>query len=53
MVAVVLYDLGGASPLMRIVSLVVLGVTFYVGGLWYQRMLAVGRDAAKQDSGRG
>lgn len=38
---VLLYDLGGASPLARIVSLVVLGVTFYVGGLLYQRMLAV------------
>lgn len=37
---VLLYDLGGASPLTRIVSLVVLGVTFYVGGLLYQRMLA-------------
>jgi uncharacterized membrane protein len=38
---VLLYDLGGASPLARIVSLVVLGITFYVGGLLYQRMLAV------------
>jgi uncharacterized membrane protein len=37
---VMLYDLGGASPLTRIVSLVALGVTFYVGGLLYQRMLA-------------
>jgi uncharacterized membrane protein len=48
---VLLYDLGEAPPLIRIVSLVVLGVTFYVGGLWYQRMLAVGRDAPMQDSG--
>ena len=48
---VLLYDLGGASPLTRIVSLAVLGVTFYVGGLWYQRMLAVGRDTTKQASG--
>jgi predicted membrane protein DUF2339 len=39
---VLLYDLGGASPMIRIISLVVLGVTFYVGGLLYQRMLAVG-----------
>jgi hypothetical protein len=39
---VLLYDLGGASPLTRIVSLVVLGVTFYIGGLLYQRMLAAG-----------
>jgi uncharacterized membrane protein len=38
---VLLYDLGGASPLARIISLVALGVTFYVGGLLYQRMLAV------------
>ena len=40
---VLLYDLGGASPLARIISLVALGVTFYVGGLLYQRMLAVGQ----------
>jgi uncharacterized membrane protein len=39
-VKVMLYDLGGASPMARIVSLVVLGVTFYVGGLLYQRLLA-------------
>jgi hypothetical protein len=39
-VKVMLYDLGGASPLARIISLVVLGVTFYAGGLLYQRMLA-------------
>jgi hypothetical protein len=37
---VLLYDLGGASPLTRIVSLVVLGVTFYLGGLLYQRLVA-------------
>jgi hypothetical protein len=37
---VLLYDLGGASPLTRIVSLVVLGVTFYLGGLLYQRLPA-------------
>jgi len=42
-VKVLLYDLGGASPLTRIISLVVLGVTFYAGGLLYQRMLAVGQ----------
>jgi uncharacterized membrane protein len=40
---VLLYELGGASPLARIVSLVALGVTFYVGGLLYQRMPAVGQ----------
>ncbi len=38
---VLLYDLGGASPLARIVSLFILGVIFYLGGLLYQRMLAV------------
>jgi uncharacterized membrane protein len=37
---VLLYDLGGASPLTRIISLVVLGVTFYLGGLLYQRLVA-------------
>ena len=42
-VKVLLYDLGGAAPLTRIISLVVLGVTFYAGGLLYQRMLAVGQ----------
>jgi hypothetical protein len=41
-VKVLLYDLGGASPLTRIVSLVVLGVTFYLGGLLYQRLPAAG-----------
>jgi uncharacterized membrane protein len=39
-VKVMLYDLGGASPMARIVSLVVLGITFYIGGLLYQRLLA-------------
>ena len=42
-VKVMLYDLGGASPLARIASLVVLGVTFYVGGLLYQRLQAPAR----------
>ena len=40
---VMLHDLGGASPLARIVSLVVLGVTFYVGGLLYQKLQAATR----------
>jgi uncharacterized membrane protein len=39
---VLLYDLSGAPPVPRIVSLVVLGVTFYFGGLLYQRMLGEG-----------
>lgn len=37
---VLLYDLRGAQPLARIISLVVLGVTFYVGGMFYQRLAA-------------
>jgi len=36
---VLLYDLSGASPFARIIGLVVLGVTFYVGGMLYQRLL--------------
>lgn len=43
-VKVMLYDLGGASPMARIISLVVLGVTFYIGGLLYQRLQAAGGD---------
>ena len=39
---VLLYDLSGAPPVARIVSLVVLGVTFYFGGMLYQRMLGSG-----------
>jgi len=37
-----LFDLSGAAPLARVVSLVILGVTFYVGGMLYQRMLKAG-----------
>ncbi len=37
---VLLYDLSGASTIARIIGLVVLGVTFYVGGMLYQRLLA-------------
>jgi uncharacterized membrane protein len=36
---VLLYDLSGAPPVARIVSLVVLGVAFYAGGLLYQKIL--------------
>jgi uncharacterized membrane protein len=43
-VKVLLYDLGGASPTTRIISLVVLGVTFYLGGLLYQRVMAASRE---------
>lgn len=38
-VKVLLLDLSGASPVARIVSLLVLGFIFYFGGLMYQRML--------------
>ncbi len=38
-VKVLLYDLSGASTIARIIGLVVLGVTFYVGGMLYQRLL--------------
>ena len=37
---VLLYDLSGASTIARIIGLVVLGVTFYAGGMLYQRLLA-------------
>jgi hypothetical protein len=36
---VLLYDLKDAQPLWRIVSLLLLGVMFYAGGMLYQRML--------------
>jgi len=39
-VKVLLYDLSGASTIARIIGLLVLGVTFYVGGMLYQRLLA-------------
>jgi uncharacterized membrane protein len=35
---VLLYDLSGAAPLVRIASLMVLGVTLYVGGWLYRRV---------------
>lgn len=47
---VLLSDLSGAQPLARIVSLVVLGATFYVGGLFYQRLMTARRDAAGLDA---
>jgi hypothetical protein len=37
-VKVLLYDLSGADPLVRIGCLVVLGITLYAGGLLYQKM---------------
>jgi uncharacterized membrane protein len=40
-----LYDLSGAAPLTRIASLVVLGISFYVGGGLYQRLPKAGKGA--------
>ena len=37
---VLLFDLSGAPAIARIIGLVVLGLTFYVGGMLYQRLLA-------------
>jgi uncharacterized membrane protein len=37
---VLFVDLSGASTISRIIGLVVIGVTFYAGGMLYQRMLA-------------
>ncbi|MEK6743075.1 MAG: DUF2339 domain-containing protein [Nitrospirota bacterium] len=39
-VKVLLSDLSGASTIARIIGLVVIGATFYVGGMLYQRLLA-------------
>jgi len=39
-VKVLLYDLSGASTIARIIGLVVIWVTFYAGGMLYQRLLA-------------
>jgi len=38
-IQVLRHDLGGAPPVARIVSLVVLGMTFYFGGPLYQKTL--------------
>lgn len=35
---VVFFDLQGAAPMARVVSLATLGVTFYIGGLLYRRV---------------
>ena len=39
-VKVLLSDLSGASTIARIIGLVVIGATFYIGGMLYQRLLA-------------
>lgn len=38
---VLLYDLSGAAPLVRIASLMVLGITLYVGGWLYRKVDAL------------
>lgn len=43
-IKVMLYDLSGAAPVARIVGLLVLGFTFYAGGLLYQRLQSQSRD---------
>lgn len=42
---VLIYDLSGAGPLIRIGILVVLGITFYLGGLLYQRVADIRQPA--------
>lgn len=43
LVKVILYDLAGAAPLLRIGSLVVVGLSLYAGGLLYKRVVALER----------
>ncbi|MDE2617475.1 MAG: DUF2339 domain-containing protein [Burkholderiales bacterium] len=43
LVKVMLYDLAGAAPLVRIGSLVVVGLSLYAGGLLYKRVVALER----------
>ncbi len=43
LVKVMLYDLAGAAPLVRIGSLVVVGLSLYAGGLLYKRVVALAR----------
>jgi len=42
---VLIYDLSDAGPLIRIGILVVLGITFYLGGLLYQRLTDIRQPA--------
>lgn len=44
LVKVMLFDLAGAAPLVRIGSLVVVGLSLYVGGLLYKRVVALQRE---------
>lgn len=43
LVKVILFDLAGATPLVRIGSLVVVGLSLYAGGLLYKRVVALER----------
>lgn len=43
LVKVILHDLAGAAPLLRIGSLVVVGLSLYAGGLLYKRVVALAR----------
>jgi uncharacterized membrane protein len=40
-IKVMLFDLSGATPLVRIASLAVLGVSFYLGGWLYKKIDAL------------
>jgi hypothetical protein len=46
---VLLYDLSGAQAVARIVSLMILGVTFYAGGILYRKLVQA--RATESDSG--
>jgi hypothetical protein len=41
LIKVILFDLSGAVPLVRIGSLVVVGISLYAGGMLYKRVLAL------------
>jgi len=41
LIKVILFDLAGAAPLVRIGSLVVVGISLYAGGMLYKRVLAL------------
>ncbi len=43
LVKLILFDLAGAAPLVRIGSLVVVGLSLYAGGLLYKRVVALER----------
>ncbi len=48
-VKVLLYDLRDAPPVARVVGLAVLGLTFYVGGLLYQRTLGSAEESVAEN----